>query len=99
MVAQIVVVTTGLGLLIAGLGLAVLWILRSRSIGVMLAVVAVVTIAATLAGVVAIILAMAIEKRSRDIVLTVVAIAGLVGLGVAVVLARRVVKAGRRLAA
>jgi signal transduction histidine kinase len=98
MIVQIVVVTAGLGLLIAGLGLAVLWILRSRSIGVMLAVVAVVTVAATLAGVVAIILAMAIEERPKNIVLTVVAIAGVVGLGVALVLARRVVRASRRLA-
>ncbi len=99
MIGQIILVTAGLGLLIAVLGLAVLWLLRARSIGVMLAVVAVVTVAATLAGVVAIILAMAIEERPKNIVLTVVAIAGLVGLGVAFVLARRVVNAGRRLVA
>ncbi len=98
MIVQIVVTTTGLGLLIAALGLGVLRALRGRSIGVMLAVVAVITVAATLAGVVAIIMAMAIEKSSRDIVLTVVGIGGLVGLGVALVLARRVVRAGRRLA-
>jgi Signal transduction histidine kinase len=99
MIGQIILGTAGLGLLIAVLGLAVLWVLRGRSIGVMLAVVAVITVAATLAGVVVIILAMAIEAHSTDIVLAVVGIAGVVGLGVSLVLARRVVKAGRRLVA
>src|SRR5690606_36517732 len=67
MIGQIIFGTAGLGLLIAVLGLAVLWVLRGRSIGVMLAVVAVITVAATLAGVVVIILAMAIEAHSTDI--------------------------------
>ncbi|GAA1258427.1 HAMP domain-containing sensor histidine kinase [Sphaerisporangium rubeum] len=97
MILQIIAVTAGLGLVIAVLGLTVLWLLRGRSIGVMLAVVAVVTVAATLAGVVAITMEMIIDGHPKDVVLTVVAIAGLVGIGVALVVARQVVAASRKL--
>jgi signal transduction histidine kinase len=93
----IVAVTAGLGLLVAVAGLGLMRLLRERSIGVMLAVVAVVTVVATVGGVVAITLQMIIEGAPRDIVLSVVAVGGLVGLGVATVLARRVVAASRRL--
>ncbi|MFF0309056.1 sensor histidine kinase [Streptosporangium sp. NPDC004379] len=95
----IVPVTAGLGLLVALAGLGAMRLLRERSIGVMLAVVAVVTVVATVGGVVAITLEMIIEGTPRDIVLSVVAVGGLVGLGVAAVLARRVVAASRRLVA
>jgi signal transduction histidine kinase len=98
-ILQIVAVCAGLGLVIAGLGLAVLRLLRRRSIGAMLAVVAVVTVAATLAGVVAITLAMVIDDHAKNIVLTVVGIAGLVGMGVALAIARRMVTASRSLVA
>ncbi|MFI6457445.1 sensor histidine kinase [Streptosporangium amethystogenes] len=93
----IVAVTAGLGLLVALAGLGAMWLLRERSIGAMLAVVVVVTVLATVGGVVAITLKMIIEGTPRDIVLSVVAVGGLVGLGVATVLARRVVAASRRL--
>ncbi|WP_232839704.1 sensor histidine kinase [Nocardia aurea] len=96
---MIVAVTAGLGLIVAGLGVWAMWSLRTRSIGVMLTVVMVVSIAATLAGVVAITLKMIIEGSVRDFVLSVVAVGGLVGLGVAFVLARRVVGESRRLVA
>ncbi|WP_231618542.1 sensor histidine kinase [Nonomuraea sp. SBT364] len=96
---MIVAVTAGLGLLVAGLGVAVMGRLRTRSIGVMLAVVVVVAVVATLAGVVAITMRMIIDGPARDIVLSVVAVGGLVGLGVAFVLARRVVGESRRLVA
>ncbi|MDH2425698.1 HAMP domain-containing sensor histidine kinase [Sphaerisporangium sp. TRM90804] len=99
MILQILAVTAGLGLAISGLGLGVLWMLRGRSIGMVLAVVAVITVSATLAGVVAITIEMVIEGRSRDIVLTVVAVGGMVGLGVSTVVARRVVAASRKLVA
>jgi signal transduction histidine kinase len=95
----IVTVTAGLGLGVALLGVLAMWWLRRRSIGAMLAVVMVVSVAATLAGVVAITMMMIIEGRVRDIVLTVIAVGGLVGLGVAFVLARRVVGESRRLVA
>ncbi|MFF4988673.1 sensor histidine kinase [Streptosporangium saharense] len=94
---EIVAVTAGLGLLVALTGLGVMRLLRERSIGVMLAVVAVVSVVATVGGVVAITLKMIIAGGSRDIVLSVVAVGGLVGLGVATVLARRVVAASRKL--
>lgn len=95
--AVIVAVTAGLGLLVAAAGIWVMGRLRTRSIGVMLAVVVVVAVTATLAGVVAITLEMIIEGKTRDFVLSVVAVGGLVGLGVAFVLARRVVRESRRL--
>ncbi|GAA3570268.1 HAMP domain-containing sensor histidine kinase [Nonomuraea rosea] len=86
-----------MGLLVALVGIGVMWWLRTRSIGVMLAVVVVVAVAATLAGVVAIIMRMIIEGPVKDFVLSVVAVGGLVGLGVAFVLAKRVVGESRRL--
>ncbi|MFC7103389.1 hypothetical protein ACFQQB_24895 [Nonomuraea rubra] len=94
---MIVAVTAGLGLLIALSGIWLMWRLRTRSIGAMLAVVVVVAVTATLAGVVAIINKMIIEGATKDFVLSVVAVGGLVGLGVAFVLARRVVGESRRL--
>ncbi|MFF4620121.1 sensor histidine kinase [Nonomuraea jabiensis] len=96
---MVVAVAAGLGLVIALLGIGVMWRLRTRSIGVMMAVVVVVAVAATLAGVVAIIMKMIIEGPVKDFVLSVVAVGGLVGLGVAFVLARRVVAESRRLVA
>ncbi len=93
----IVAVTAGLGLLIALAGLGTMRLLRERSIGVMLAVVVVVTVMATVGGMTALTLKMIIEGTLRDIVLSVVAVSGLVGLGVATVLSRRVVAASRRL--
>ncbi|GAA1617934.1 HAMP domain-containing sensor histidine kinase [Nonomuraea maheshkhaliensis] len=94
---MVVAVTAGFGLLIALAGVWVMWRLRTRSIGVMLAVVVVVAVAATLAGVVAIIQKMIIEGEIKDFVLSVVAVGGLVGLGVAFVLAKRVVGESKRL--
>ncbi|MEV4014463.1 HAMP domain-containing sensor histidine kinase [Nonomuraea angiospora] len=94
---MVVAVAAGLGLVVALLGIGVMWRLRTRSIGVMMAVVVVVAVAATLAGVVAIIMKMIIEGAVKDFVLSVVAVGGLVGLGVAFVLARRVVAESRRL--
>jgi signal transduction histidine kinase len=96
---MVVAVAAGLGLLVAMAGIWVMGRLRTRSIGVMLAVVVVVAVAATLAGVVAIIMKMLLEGDVRDFVLSVVAVGGLVGLGVAFVLAKRVVRESRRLVA
>lgn len=96
---MVVAVSAGLGLLVAAAGVWAMGRLRTRSIGVMLAVVVVVAVAATLAGVVAITMKMIIEGAVKDFVLSVVAVGGLVGLGVAFVLARRVVGESRRLVA
>ncbi|WP_449065532.1 hypothetical protein [Planomonospora algeriensis] len=96
-IVEIAVVTAGLGLPVAFAGLGAMHLLRERSIGTMLAVLAAVPVVVTVAGVAAITMRMIIEGGSRDIVLSVVVIGGLVGLGVAAVLARRVVAASRRL--
>ncbi|MFI6602937.1 sensor histidine kinase [Nonomuraea sp. NPDC050536] len=84
------------GLVVAFIGLLAMWLLRTRSIGVMLALAVVVAVAATLAGVIVIILKMIIGGEAQDVVLMVVAVGGLVGLGVAFVLARRVLMESRR---
>lgn len=84
------------GLVVAFVGLLAMWLLRTRSIGVMLALAVVVAVAATLAGVIVIILKMIIGGETQDVVLMVVAVGGLVGLGVAFVLARRVLTESRR---
>ncbi|MEO3855506.1 ATP-binding protein [Acrocarpospora sp. B8E8] len=97
MIIQALAVSAGFGLIIALLGVAVLRLLRRRSIGVMLSVVAVITVLATLAGVVAITMAMVIDGRPRDIVLTIIAIGAIVGVGVALVTARRLVAASKAL--
>ncbi|MCK2214402.1 HAMP domain-containing histidine kinase [Actinomadura sp. ATCC 31491] len=96
---MVVAVAAGLGLLVALAGIWAMGRLRTRSIGVMLAVVVVVAVAATLAGVVAIIAKMIIEGPVKDFVLSVVAVGGLVGLGVAFVLSKRVVRESSRLVA
>ncbi|MEO3874069.1 HAMP domain-containing sensor histidine kinase [Nonomuraea sp. B12E4] len=96
---MVVAVAAGCGVLVALAGIGVMWWLRTRSIGVMLAVVVVVAVAATLAGVVAIIMKMIIEGEVKDFVLSVVAVGGIVGLGVAFVLSKRVVGESRRLVA
>ncbi|MBG0814262.1 sensor histidine kinase KdpD [Planomonospora sp. ID82291] len=98
-IVEIAAVTAGLGLPVALAGLGAMHLLRERSIGTMLAVLAAVPVAVTVAGVAAITMRMIIEGDSRDIVLSVVVIGGLTGLGVAAVLARRVVAASRRLVA
>ncbi|MFI0424289.1 sensor histidine kinase [Spongiactinospora sp. 9N601] len=97
MIWQTLAAAAGFALLLAGAGVAVLRLLRGRSIGVMFAVVAVITVVATLGGVLAVTLRMLLQGDSRDVVLTVVAVGGIVGVGVALVMARRVVLASRRL--
>ncbi|RBQ21255.1 two-component sensor histidine kinase [Spongiactinospora rosea] len=97
MIWQSLAAAAGFALLLAGAGVGVLRLLRGRSIGVMFAVVAVITVVATLGGVLAVTLRMLLQGDSRDVVLTVVAVGGIVGFGVALVMARRVVLASRRL--
>ncbi|MQA94319.1 MAG: two-component sensor histidine kinase [Streptosporangiales bacterium] len=79
------------------LGLGVLRLLAGRSFGAMLAVVAVVTVLATVGGVVAIAVAMFISPHDRTVVLIVLACAAVVGLAVAVWLGREATTAGRAL--
>ena len=78
-------------------GTAVLRLLAARSVATSLTVVAAVTVAATLAGVVVISMEMFISRKDLAVVLTVVAIAGIAGFAVALLLGRRVSAASRLL--
>jgi signal transduction histidine kinase len=73
----------------------VLRLLAARSVATSLTVVAAVTVAATLAGVVVISMEMFISRKDLDVVLAVVAIAGIAGFAVALLLGRRVSAASR----
>lgn len=90
-------IVAGLAAVLAAVGLALLRIVRGRSVALMLAVVAVVTVASTLAGVVVTAMAMFISPHDRSVVLVLVVAAGLVGLAVALLLGRSVVSASRAL--
>ena len=85
----------GIAALAAVAGLAVLRLLAARSVATSLTVVAAVAVAATLAGVVVISMEMFISRKDLDVVLAVVAIAGIAGFAVALLLGRRVSAASR----
>jgi signal transduction histidine kinase len=94
---EVAAIAAGAALLAAAAGLAVLHLLRTRSVATQLAVVATATVAATVAGIIAITLAMMISDHDRSVALTVVIVAGLVGLGVSLLLGRRLIAANRAL--
>jgi signal transduction histidine kinase len=85
----------GIAAMAAAAGLVVLRLLAARSVATSLTVVAAVTVAATLAGVVVISMEMFISRKDLDVVLAVVAIAGIAGFAVALLLGRRVSAASR----
>jgi len=85
----------GIAALAAVGGLVVLRLLAARSVATSLTVVASVTVAATLAGVVVIAMEMFISRKDLDVVLAVVAIGGIAGFAVALLLGRRVSAASR----
>jgi signal transduction histidine kinase len=87
----------GAALLVAVGGLALLHAMRHRSIAVLLAVVATATVLATVAGVIVIALLMMIDEHDRSVALTVVTVAGLIGLGVSLLLGRRLYLANQAL--
>lgn len=87
----------GTALVVALGGLGLLHVLRRRSVAVLLAVVAGATVLAIVAGVVVIALLMMIDEHDRSVALTVVSVAGLVGLGVSLLLGRRLIAANRSL--
>jgi signal transduction histidine kinase len=81
--------------LAAAAGTIALRLLAARTVATSLTIVAAVTVAATLAGVVVISMEMFISRKDLDVVLAVVAIAGIAGFAVAVLLGRRVSAASR----
>ncbi|RAY14923.1 two-component sensor histidine kinase [Actinomadura craniellae] len=85
----------GAALVAGAAGLGLLHLLRGRPVAVQLAVVAGATVLATVAGVVVITLMMMISEHDRNVALTVVLVAGLVGLGVSLLLGRRLTAANR----
>ena len=87
----------GIAALAAAAGIIVLRLLAARSVATSLTVVAAVTVAATLAAIVVISLEMFISRKDLDVVLAVVAIAGIAGFAVALLLGRRLSAASRLL--
>ena len=85
----------GIAAVAAAAGMVVLRLLAARSVATSITVVAGVTVAATLVGVVVISMEMFISGQDRDVVLAVVVIAGIAGLAVALLLGRRVSAASR----
>lgn len=93
-----VVANAGLAaLLVAAVGVLLLRLLRARSVSVQVAIVAAATVLATVAGIMAITLQMMISEHDRDVTVCVVVVAGVVGLGVSLVLGRRFTEANRAL--
>jgi signal transduction histidine kinase len=89
--AEVVAYAAGAALVTGAVGVALLYVLRGRSIAVLLAVVSAATVLATVAGIVTITLKMLITDHDRTVTLTVTAIAGLVGLGVSLLLGHRLI--------
>ncbi|MGH3374013.1 MAG: sensor histidine kinase [Actinoallomurus sp.] len=89
--AEVVAYAAGAALLAGAIGVGLLYALRGRSITVLLAVVSAATVLATVAGIISITLKMLITDHDRSVTLTVTAIAGLVGLGVSLLLGHRLI--------
>ncbi|SFE01497.1 histidine kinase [Actinacidiphila alni] len=98
--ALVIAAYAAVGAAVVGLiGAAVLRLLRRRSVALSLAVVAVVTVAAMLAGTLSVAWAMFLSEHDLGVVTTVCAIAAVVSLGVTLLLGRWVVAGSRALAA
>ncbi|MCW2943479.1 MAG: histidine kinase [Actinoallomurus sp.] len=95
--AEVAAYAAGAALVAGGIGVATLYALRGRSIAILLAIVSAATVLATVAGIVAITLKMLITDHDRSVALTVTAIAGLVGLGVSLLLGHRLIGGSRSL--
>lgn len=95
--AEVAAYAAGAALLAGAVGVASLYALRGRSIAVLLTVVSVVTVLATVAGIISITLRMLITDHDRSVTLTVTVIAGLVGLGVSLLLGHRLIAGSRAL--
>ncbi|HEY0539973.1 MAG TPA: HAMP domain-containing sensor histidine kinase [Actinoallomurus sp.] len=95
--AVVAAYAAGAALLAGAVGVALLYALRGRSITVLLTVVSAATVLATVAGIISITLKMMITDHDRSVTLTVTVIAGLVGLGVSMLLGHRLIAASRSL--
>jgi signal transduction histidine kinase len=95
--AEVAGYATGAALLVGAAGVALLYALRGRSITMSLAVVSAASVLATVAGIIAITLKMLISDHDQSVALTVTAIAGLVGLGVSLLLGHQLIGGARSL--
>jgi signal transduction histidine kinase len=94
---HVVAYAAGAALLVGAIGVVLLYVLRGRSIALLMAVVSVATVLATVAGIIAITLKMLISDEDRSVALTVTVIAGLVGIGVSLLLGYRLIDGSRSL--
>ncbi len=96
---QVVLITAGAAGGVGIVGLLALWLLRRRSAWMSLAAVALITVLAMVAGVVATAAAMFLSSHDFQVVLLICLVAGVISLAVALVLGRRVVAGSRALRA
>src|SRR3569833_2564513 len=89
--AEVVAYAAGAALLAGAVGVALLYVLRGRSITILLTVVSAATVLATVAGIISITQRMLLTAPDRSVTHTVTAIACLVGLGVSLLLGRRLI--------
>ena len=94
---EVAAYAAGAALLAGAVGVALLYALRGRSVAILLTVVSAATVLATVTGIIAITMRMLITDHDRSVTLTVTAIAGLVGLGVSLLLGHRLIAASRSL--
>ena len=91
-------IVAGLAAALTGVGLALLHVLRRRSVMYALAVAVAVTVASCLTGVAVTAAAMFLSPHDRSVVFTLVTVSGIAGVLVAVALGRRLVRDGAALA-
>jgi signal transduction histidine kinase len=91
--ALVAFTVAGIAVVAAGAGVAAVRLLAGRSLSALLATVAGVTLVTALAGVVVIAVEMMLKAQDRDVVLTVVAVAGVAGFAVALLLGHQVSRA------
>ena len=94
---EVVAYAAGAALLAGAVGVGLLYALRGRSVAILLTVVSAATVLATVTGIISITMRMLITDHDRSVTLTVTAIAGLVGLGVSLLLGHRLIAASRSL--
>ena len=94
-VASVAVVAVGVTAVVGGLGAAVLWLGRRRSLQTLVPAVAAVTTLAVVGGLVGSAVAMFLSPHDLQVVLVVSIVAGMLGLALATVLGRGVLRGSR----
>src|SRR3569833_905282 len=89
--AEVVAYAAGAALLAGAVGVALLYVLRGRSITILLTVVSAAAVQATVAGIITNTQGVLVTDHDRSVTLTVTAIAGLVEQGISLLLGRRLI--------